>query len=72
MDYNRVGLNQIGVKAGLVNQTPFGSFFGYTATFESIKVDQTEDRYIEENYIVNNPDVFERKYFAGFGRYVSL
>lgn len=64
-DYNRIGLNQIGVKAGFVNKTPFGSLFRYIATFESIKVSNDENTYVTEEYASQNPHVFERKYFAG-------
>ena len=65
LDYNRVGINEIGVKAALVNKTPFGSFFGFIASFEGIEVEENEGRYIAEEYSTNDPDFFDRKYFAG-------
>ncbi|MCM4157136.1 metallophosphoesterase [Gramella sp. AN32] len=64
MDYNRVGLNEIGVKAALVNKTPFGSFFRLTTSFESVDVKQ-EDGYVADTYLSNTPEFFDRKYFAG-------
>lgn len=64
-DYNRVGLNKLGVKAGFINVTPFGSTFRYMANFESIKVAETENRFISDEYATGNPDVFDRKYFTG-------
>ncbi|MDR5590600.1 metallophosphoesterase [Christiangramia sp. SM2212] len=65
MDYNRVGLNEYGVKASLVNKTPFGSFFGFTASFEGIEVQEDEGRFITEDFVTSDPDFFARKYFAG-------
>ena len=65
LDFNRVGLSEIGGKVALVNKTPFGSFFGFTGTFESIQVQNDEGRFITEDFISNDPDFFNRKYFAG-------
>ncbi len=64
-DYNRVGLNQIGVRVGLKNKTPFGSLFSYSATFEGIKVEQTGDRFVDDEFASPSPNFFDRKYFAG-------
>ena len=65
LSYNRVGLSKYGVKAALVNKTPFGSYFGFTATFEGIKVEDEEGSYITEDFTTSDPDFFNRKYFAG-------
>ncbi|MCH4823774.1 metallophosphoesterase [Gramella lutea] len=65
LSYNRVGLSEYGVKAALVNKTPFGSFFGFTATFEGIEVQNKEGRFITEDFISEDPEFFDRKYFAG-------
>ena len=65
LSYNRVGLSKYGVKAALVNKTPFGSFFGFTATFEGIEVQDEEGRFITEDFSTSDPDFFDRKYFAG-------
>ena len=65
LSYNRVGLNEIGVKAGLVNKTPFGSYFGFTATFDGIEVQDDSGRFITEDFTSSDPDFFDRKYFAG-------
>lgn len=65
LDFNRVKISRVGVNAGLVNETPFGSYFSYKASFEAIEVDRTQGRFIDE-FIAENPtDFFERKYFAG-------
>ncbi|AVR46926.1 phosphoesterase [Christiangramia fulva] len=64
-DYNRVGMNRIGVEGGFINKTPFGSLFRYMANFESIKVADEPNRFISEEYATSNSDVFDRKYFAG-------
>lgn len=64
-DYNRVGLNEYSGKVALVNKTPFGSFFGFTASFEAIEVQKDEGRFITEEFVNLEEDIFERKYFAG-------
>ncbi|MCP9199870.1 metallophosphoesterase [Gramella sp. GC03-9] len=65
MDYNRVGLNEFGGKVALVNKTPFGSFFGFTASFEGIEVTDDSVRFLTEEFTTDDPDFFSRKYFAG-------
>ena len=65
LSYNRVGLNEYGVKAAFVNKTPFGSFFGFTATFEGIEVQNEDGTYITEDFESDDPEFFDRKYFAG-------
>ena len=65
MDFNRVGINEISAKAALVNKTPFGSFFGFTASFESIEVTENDNRYLSEVFTNSEEDIFQRKYFAG-------
>ncbi|MEO2127045.1 MAG: metallophosphoesterase [Christiangramia sp.] len=64
-DYNRVGLEQIQLRTGLRNKTPFGSFFQYSATFEAIKVQEDENRFITSGFDNATPGFFDRKYFAG-------
>ncbi|MDX1761282.1 MAG: phosphoesterase, partial [Christiangramia sp.] len=65
LNYNRVGLSQYGIKTALVNKTPFGSYFGFTATFEGIEVQNDEGRFISDDFVNDDPDFFDRKYFAG-------
>ena len=65
LGYNRVGLSEYGAKLALVNKTPFGSFFGFSATFEGIEVQQEEDAFITEDFLSADPDFFNRKFFAG-------
>ncbi|MBT8296184.1 MAG: outer membrane protein assembly factor, partial [Gramella sp.] len=65
LSYNRVGLSEYGVKTALVNKTPFGSFFGFTATFEGIEVQREDGRFITEDFITSDSGFFDRKYFAG-------
>ena len=64
-DYNRIRISKIGGNFGLVKKSPFGSYFGYMASFEGIKVDRTEGRFITEGFNSNDPGLFNRKYFAG-------
>jgi hypothetical protein len=65
LDYNRTRIGKIGAEFGFVRKSPFGSYFGYMANFEGIKVDDTEGRYITEDFVPRDPDFFERKYFGG-------
>lgn len=65
MDYNRTRIGAIGAEFGFVRQSPFGSFFSYMANFEGLKVDDTSNRFITEEFVTNDPDFFERKYFGG-------
>ena len=46
-------------------KTPFGSFFGFTASFESIEVTENDNRYLSEVFTNSEEDIFQRKYFAG-------
>lgn len=64
-DYNRVKISRFGVTAGFENKTPFGSLFRYTASFEGNEVEATENRFITEDFETEDPDFFDRKYFAG-------
>lgn len=64
-DYNRVRLSRVGGDFGLVNETPFGSLFSYKANFESVRIDDTPDRFITEDFTSPESDYFSRKYFAG-------
>ncbi len=65
LNYNRTRIGVIAAEFGLARQSPFGSFFQYKAIFEGIKVDETEDRFIAEEFATNDPEFFERKYFGG-------
>ena len=63
-DYNRVKISRFGGEAGFVRESPFGSYFKYVATFEGVEVEETEGRFITEEF-GDNPDFFNRKYFLG-------
>lgn len=65
MDYNRVKISRYKAKAGFVNKTPFGSYFRYMANYEINKVENTEGRFINEEFTPEDPNFFDRKYFAG-------
>jgi len=64
-DYNRVKISRFSTKAGFENKTPFGSMFRFMANFEGNKVEATEGRFITEDFETDDPDFFNRKYFAG-------
>ncbi|SDS80626.1 Calcineurin-like phosphoesterase [Gillisia sp. Hel1_33_143] len=64
-DYNRVGVGKLGIHLGLVRQSPFGSYFGYKATFETVEVKEDEGRFITNDFVSDDQNLFSRKYFAG-------
>lgn len=64
-DYNQVEINRIGVEAGLKQATPFGSYFEYMLSFETVKLGDVENRYVSNMYTTEGDEFFERKYFAG-------
>ncbi|MBW2961419.1 metallophosphoesterase [Mesonia aestuariivivens] len=63
-DFNRVKISKVGGSVGLVRESPFGSYFGYTASFESVEVEQTNNRFINQDFS-NNAAIFDRQYFLG-------
>lgn len=64
MDYHRARVSKLGVEAGLVKESTFGTFLKFMASLEGIKVEPTENRFITEAFSANNT-FFERKYFYG-------
>ena len=65
LEYNQVRVGRFGTKFGFVNKTPFGSLFSYKASVEGVKVEETADRFITEDFVTNDDDFFDRKYFFG-------
>ncbi len=65
LDYNRTRISRFGTEFGFIRKTPFGSFFSYKAHFEGVKVDETEGRFITEDFAPEDPEFFERKFFGG-------
>lgn len=63
-DYNRIRLSRVGGEIGVVKESPFGSFFKYMASFEGVEIENTEDRFITEEF-VSEKDIFERIYYVG-------
>lgn len=63
-DYNRIRISRFGGEAGLVRESPFGSYFRYTASFEGVQVEDTEGRFLTEEFSLQ-PEIYERKFFAG-------
>jgi hypothetical protein len=58
LDYNRTRISRIGAEAGFVRQSPFGSFFSYMASFEGVKVDETQGSFITEEFNPEDPEFF--------------
>ena len=65
LDYNRVKISRVGGDVGLVNETPFGSYFSYKASFETVEIDNIQGRFIDEFTPEDPEGFFDRKYFAG-------
>ncbi|AXT53042.1 phosphoesterase [Aquimarina sp. BL5] len=64
-DYNRVRLSTYGVSLGAVKNGRLGSYFEYKGSIEGIEVDDTPDRFITQEAGLQNPEAFDRKWFAG-------
>ncbi|PZD79247.1 metallophosphoesterase [Mesonia sp. K7] len=65
MDYNRMRINKYGFKAGLKKATPFGSYFEYLLTLESVRIREDHDRFLDEQFFTTDDKFYDRKYFAG-------
>ncbi len=65
-NYNRVRISEIGIDAGLVNETPFGSFFSGKFILNSYDISEKNNGYINESedFTAENGQ-FDRKFFAG-------
>ena len=64
-DYNRMRISNIGAMAGFARKSPFGSYFRFTANFEGVKVQDTEGRFITEEFQAPDPEFFDRNYYLG-------
>ncbi len=64
-DYNRVKLSTYGASLGAVKNGRLGSYFEYKGSIEGIKVDDTPDRFITQEANLQDPEAFDRKWFAG-------
>lgn len=60
LDYNRVRMSIMEGSVGLLNNSDYGSTFRTRLIFQGIQVDGNNERYIEENNVIN--DI--RKYFG--------
>ncbi|TNJ45197.1 metallophosphoesterase [Tamlana fucoidanivorans] len=66
LDYNRVKTSIYGLKAGILKKGNFGSDYGVRAIFEGIRIDDTEDRFITEEFVPpTNEAFYDRRYFGG-------
>ncbi|GAA4271958.1 metallophosphoesterase [Aquimarina gracilis] len=64
-DYNRVKLSTYRALIGAVKNGRLGSYFEYNASFEGIRVDDTAGRFITTEINFDDPEIFDRKWFAG-------
>lgn len=66
LDYNRVKTSIIALKAGILKKGDFGSDFGFRTIFEGIKLDDSEDRFITNDFVpAANTAFYERRFFGG-------
>ena len=64
MDYNRMRISKYGGEAGLVRESPFGSYFRYMANYEGVRVEDTDERFLTEEF-TNEDEFYGRKHFVG-------
>ncbi len=66
-DYNRIRISRTGLNIGLVRESAFGSNFSYMASFQSVQLEDTPNRFLVENIVParTNTGFYDRKYFAG-------
>ncbi|MFN2261943.1 MAG: phosphoesterase, partial [Psychroflexus sp.] len=68
-NFNRVKIRMIETEIGLKKSSEYGSTFQHKLTFENYRVQRTSGRFLDQmgdELIVEDPDFFESKNFAGF------
>lgn len=66
LDYNRVKTSIMAVKAGILKKGNFGSDYGVRAILEGIELDETENRFITNDFVpATNEAFYERRFFGG-------
>lgn len=66
LDYNRVKTSIYAVKAGILKKGNFGSDYGIRTVFEGIEIENTEGRFITDEFVpADNTAFYERRYFGG-------
>ncbi|WP_223550620.1 metallophosphoesterase [Aestuariivivens sp. NBU2969] len=66
LDYNRVKTSIMAAKVGMVKKGNFGSDYGLGVIFEGIKIDDTQGRFITEEFMsLPNVNFYERRFFGG-------
>ncbi|MCY2685939.1 metallophosphoesterase [Salinimicrobium sp. TH3] len=68
-DFNRVRISKLGGELGLVKRGKYGSFIKFRAFLEGVKVEDTPNRFITEDFSEES-EIFKRSYYSGLeGRY---
>ncbi len=68
-DFNRVRVSVLGGEIGLIKRSRYGSIFKFSTILEGIKVEDTPDRFITEEFD-QSAEVFDRIYYSGLeGRF---
>ena len=66
LDYNRVKTSIMAVRAGMLKKGNFGSDYGIRAIVEGIKLDDTPNRFITDQFVsATNQLFYERRFFGG-------
>ncbi|WP_298495007.1 metallophosphoesterase [uncultured Algibacter sp.] len=66
LDYNRVKTSTYAVKAGILKKGNFGSDYGIRTIFEGIEIENTENRFITNEFVdANDSDFYKRRFFGG-------
>ena len=65
LDFNRVRTGQSALQLAIVKDNHYGTRFRIGAHFKSIEVEDTAGRFISEEFVMTNPDIFNRKNFIG-------
>ncbi len=63
-NYYRTRLREWQGEAGFVRESPYGHYFRYVAKFEAVKVMETGNRFLTDEFSAEQ-DLFKSKYFAG-------
>ncbi|NNC45179.1 MAG: phosphoesterase, partial [Winogradskyella sp.] len=66
LDYNRVKTSIMAIRAGILKKGDFGSDFGIRTIFEGVKLDDTENRFITNDFVpASESEFYKRRFFGG-------
>tara|TARA_R110002049_G_scaffold30345_2_gene103952 strand:- start:3188 stop:6865 length:3678 start_codon:yes stop_codon:yes gene_type:complete len=66
LDYNRVKTGIYAVRVGMLKKGNFGSDYGFRAILEGIELEDTENRFITNDFVpAINDEFYKRRFFGG-------